>query len=92
MVLERLSWRVTCPNHTSFRLLRVVRRGSCGSFKEADPVRTQLLVLCSKQETLPPAHCFESLDPFFRVSKQGPCVTAAEKDGGVTSISAEPPG
>ena len=27
---ERLSWRVTCPNHTSGRLLTVARRGSCG--------------------------------------------------------------
>ena len=30
MVLERLSWPVTCPNHASFRLLTVARRGSCG--------------------------------------------------------------
>ena len=30
MVLERLSWRVTCSNYASFRLLTVVRRGSCG--------------------------------------------------------------
>ena len=30
MVLERLSWCVTCPNHASFRLLTVARRGSCG--------------------------------------------------------------
>ena len=29
--LERLSWRVTCPNHASFRLLRVARRDSCGA-------------------------------------------------------------
>ena len=27
-------------------------------------------------EKFPPALCFESLDPFFRVSKQGPCFTA----------------
>ena len=30
MVLERFSWCVTCPNHASFRLLTVARRGSCG--------------------------------------------------------------
>ena len=30
MVLERLSWRVTRPNHASFRLLTATRRGSCG--------------------------------------------------------------
>ena len=29
MVLERLSWRVTCLNHASFRLSTVARRGSC---------------------------------------------------------------
>ena len=30
MVLERLSWRVTCLNLASFRLLAVARRGPCG--------------------------------------------------------------
>ena len=28
------------------------------------------------------AFCFESLDLLFRVSKQGPCFTAIEEDGG----------
>ena len=31
MVLERLSWRVTCPNHSSFHVVTVARRGSLGS-------------------------------------------------------------
>ena len=35
MVLERLSWRVTCPNRASFCLLIVARRGFCG------PTRTR---------------------------------------------------
>ena len=39
MVLERLSWRETCPNHASFRLLAVSRRGSCGPTRK--PIRTQ---------------------------------------------------
>ena len=30
----------------------------------------------------PHALGFESLDPFFRVSKQGPCITAVEEDEG----------
>ena len=30
MVLERLSWRVTCPTHTTFRLLSIARRGYYG--------------------------------------------------------------
>ena len=50
MVLERLSWRVTCPNYSSFRLLTVARRGSCGPTRKLLSFRTQSLVLCSKQE------------------------------------------
>ena len=30
MLLERLSWRVTCPRHASFCLLTVASRGSYG--------------------------------------------------------------
>ena len=37
MVLGRLSWRVTCPNHASFRLLTVARRGSYGSWSCSAP-------------------------------------------------------
>ena len=33
-------------------------------------------------EKFPHALGFESLDPFFRVSKQGPCFTAVEENGG----------
>ena len=33
-------------------------------------------------EKFPQALGFESLDPFFRVSKQGPCFTAIEENGG----------
>ena len=32
-------------------------------------------------ETFPQVLGFESLDPFSRVSKQGPCFTATEEDG-----------
>ena len=35
------------------------------------------------KEKSPPAHGFESLDPFFRVSKLGPCFTVVEEDGQV---------
>ena len=48
MVLERLSWRVTCPNYASFRLLKVAGRGSCGPIRKLILFRTQSLVLCSK--------------------------------------------
>ena len=33
-------------------------------------------------EKFPQALGFESLIPFFRVCKQGPCFTAAEEEGG----------
>ena len=48
MGFERLSWRVTRPNHASFRLLTVARRGSCGPTRKLILLHTQLLVLCSK--------------------------------------------
>ena len=35
MVLGRLLWRVTWPNHVSFLLLMVARRGSCGPALDA---------------------------------------------------------
>ena len=47
MVLERLSWRVTCPNHASFRLLTVARRGFYGPTRTLISLRTQSSV--SKQ-------------------------------------------
>ena len=49
MVLERLSGRVTCPNHASFLLLTGARTGSCGPTRELILFRTQSLVLCSKE-------------------------------------------
>ena len=86
MVLERLSWRVTCPNHASFRLLTVTRRASFGSTGELILLRTQSFVLWSRLEmrrrSFLQALGFEGLDPFLRVSKQGPCFIAIEEDGG----------
>ena len=46
VVLERLLWRATQPNHASFHLLTVARRGSCG--RKLILFHTQSLVLCSK--------------------------------------------
>ena len=48
MVLDRLLWLVICPNHASFHLLTVARRGSCGRTGELILLRTKSLVLCSK--------------------------------------------
>ena len=42
MVLERMLWRETCPNHASFCLLTVTRRGSCR------PTR-KLILPCTQQ-------------------------------------------
>ena len=48
MAFERLSWRITCPNHASCCLLTVARRGSCGPTTKLLLLRTLSLVLCSK--------------------------------------------
>ena len=40
-----------------------------------------LVLQAGDAEKIPQTLDFESLDPFFRVSKQGPCFTAVEEDG-----------
>ena len=57
------------PNHTSLHLLTVARRGSCnGPTWKLILLRTQSLVLCSKQE-------------MRRSVQQGPCLSAIGEDG-----------
>ena len=41
-----------------------------------------LVLQVEDTEKFPQTLGFESLDPFFRVSKQGPCFTTMEEDGG----------
>ena len=41
-----------------------------------------LVLQVGDAEKFPQALGFGSLDPFFRVSKQGPCFTALKEDGG----------
>ena len=48
IVLKRLSWCVTCLNQTSFRLLTVTRRGSCGPTKEVNLAPHQVVGLVFK--------------------------------------------
>ena len=76
---------MTCPNHGNFRLLTVAKRGSCGPTKGVGlalhPV-TGFVLKVGGVEKLPLALGFEGPDPFFRVSKQGPCFTATEEDRG----------
>ena len=50
-VLERLSRRVTCPNHASFRLWTLARRGSCGP--------TRKLILLRSARTKIAAHVMD---------------------------------
>ena len=70
---------MTCPNHASFCLLTVVRGGPCGPTRKLILLRTQWLVLCSKQKMQKNVLVHLVLKAwilFFRVSKQGPCFTA----------------
>ena len=74
---------MTCPNHASFLLLTVARRGSCGP--TGILLRTLfvgLALLVGDREKFPQGVGLKRLDPFFRVSKQGPCFTAIVEDGG----------
>ena len=41
VVFERLLWRVACPNHASFRLSTVARRGFCGPTRK---LTTQVII------------------------------------------------
>ena len=88
MVLERLSWRVTCPNHASiikFPSLDSCRKRFLWTHKEVDlalhPV-SGLVLQRNSAEKFSQALGFESLDPYFRASRQGSCFTAIEEDGG----------
>ena len=84
MILERLSWRVTCPNHTSSRLLTATRRSSCGLIKTLILLCNQSLVLYSKKDKRKSflRRLVSKTWIFFPVSKPGPCFTATEEDGG----------
>ena len=79
MVLKRMLWLVTCPNHASFRLLTVSRKKFLWTHKEVDLASRPVVGLVLQAED---TENFGSLYPFFRVSKQGPCFTAIEEDEG----------
>ena len=85
MVLKRLLQCVTCPNHASFLSLDNCQNSFLWTHKEVDlavrPV-VGLVLQVGDAEKFPQALGFEGLDPSFRVSKQGPCFTATEEDGG----------
>ena len=83
MVLKKAV--LVCDMPKCFHLLTVARRGSCGPSRKLILLPTQSLVLCSKQEmwkSFLQHLVLKAWILFFRVSKQGPCFTAIEKDGG----------
>ena len=85
MVLEGLSWRVTCPNHANSRLLTVAKKRFLRTHKGVDlapHLVVGLVFQVGDAEKFPQALAFESLDLFLRVSEQGPCFTAVREDGG----------
>ena len=83
MVLERLSWR-DMPEPCKFPSLYSCQKRFLWTNKEIDlaphPV-VSLVLQVGDTEKFSYALGSESLDPFFRVSKQGPCFTAIEEEG-----------
>ena len=71
MVLERLSWCVTCMNHASFCLLTVASRGPCGPTRKLILLYTQSVLQVGATEKFPYALSFESLDPFLQGQQVG---------------------
>ena len=89
MVLERLSRRVTCPNHANFRLWTVCQKRFLWTHKEVDIAPHPgigLVFQVGDVEKFPQGLGSESLGPFFRVSKQGKCFTAVAEEGGVKRL------
>ena len=85
MVLERLSWRLTYPEPRKIPSVASCQKRFLWTHKEVDlashPV-VGLVLQVGDTEKFPQELGFESLDPVFRVSEQGPCFTAVEEDGG----------
>ena len=80
--MERLSWHVTCPNHASFCLLTIARRGSKEVGLVPQFLVIGLLLQVGDVARFRQALGFESLDLLLRFSKQGLCLTATEEEGG----------
>ena len=82
MALESLSWFATCPKHASFRFLTCCQKRFLWTLKKVDLAAHPVVGLVLQVGETEKCPGFESLDPFFRVSKQGPCFSAVEEDGG----------
>ena len=73
------------PKPCKFSSLDSCQKRSRWAHKEVDlalhPV-VGLVYQVEGAEKFPQALSFENLNPFLRISKQGPCLTAIEEDGG----------
>ena len=73
------------PEPGKFQSLDSCQKRLLCTHKEVDLTPHPVVGLASQvgdAEKFPQALGFEGLDPSFRVSKQGPCFTATEEDGG----------
>ena len=77
------------PEPCQFPSLDNYQKRSLWTHKEVDlaphPV-VGLVLQVGDAEKFPQALCLDSLNPFLRVSKQGPCLTAVEEDSDRTNI------
>ena len=78
---KRLLWCITCPNHASFHLFIVARKGSAGPTKKFTPSHWSFPPSRRCGEVSSCKSVSNTWTLFFRVSKQGPCLTAMEEDG-----------
>ena len=72
------------PEPCKFPSLDSFQRRFPWTHKEVDLAPHQVVgfvLQVGDTKKFPHALGFESLDPFFRVSRQGPCFTAVEEDG-----------
>ena len=85
MLLERLSRRVTCPNHARSRRMTVQKKFLWVP-RDADLARhpvVGLVLQVGDAEKFPQALDLEILHPVFSGAvNQGPCFTAVEGDRG----------
>ena len=73
------------PESCQFLSLDSCQKRFLWTLKEVDLAShlvVDLVLQVGDIEKFPHALGFESLDPFYRVSKQGPCFTAVEEVGG----------
>ena len=73
------------PRPCKFSSLACCQKSFLRAHKEVDPNPhpvISLLLQVGEMEKFFQALGFENLDPFLRISKQGPCLTGIQEDGG----------